>query len=268
TRTGMALSDSLSRSRPRTAGAFMSGRWKSRTTKAGRGASTNGGRRSRNASALPPSSTVWTVNRSSRMALAARRNPGLSSTTRTAMRPRSPTTVSVLRGQPDVEATAGARCRRDGDGPPVRLDDAADDREPDARAAHLLPVDLLLAPRHAAEQLEDHAVVRLVDPDAVVAHGEDDIAVVRGARDGDLAAPGRHVFHRVAQQIAEHAAELLRIGEHARQLPHQDARPLGGDLRSERLQRVRDQRADIDPRRRLGQRRDPEELEQVADHVL
>src|SRR5207245_1367221 len=124
------------------------------------------------------------------------------------------------------------------------------------------------APGHAPEELEDAAVVDGRDADAVVAHREADAAVLDPTRHRDLAVLGGDVLDRVAEQVADDVPELARLSPHARQRADRHPDPLGRDLGTERLERLVDQRAQLDPGRGFGLRGDAEQLEQVADHVL
>src|SRR5439155_20115252 len=165
-------------------------------------------------------------------------------------RPR-PSLPPSARGQADGEAAPRPGRGLHRDAAPVRLDDALHDREADARAADRAAVDLLLPPGHASEELEDATVVSGRDADAVVAHREADAAVLGPAQHRDLALLGGDVLDRVAEEVAHHVPKLARLTPHAGQRADLDPDPLGGDLGAERLQRPLDQRAQLDPGRRL-----------------
>src|SRR5581483_10178103 len=132
------------------------------------------------------------------------------------------------RGQLDPERAAATRRGLDPGAPMVRLDDPLDDREAHPRPGDDLPVDRLLLPGDAAEELEDPFVVGGRDADAVVADGEADAAVRALRGGGDSPARRGHVFDGVPDQVREDEPELARLPPDRRQ-------PAGVDLNALRL---------------------------------
>lgn len=88
----------------------------------------------------------------------------------------------------------------------VREDDRVDDRQPEARAAPAALAASLAAP----EALEEHIRVGVRQPRPVVADLHPHLLAVAPHRHLDRRA-ARGVDERVAQEVAEHLAELMRI---------------------------------------------------------
>ena len=98
------------------------------------------------------------------------------------------------------------------------VDDPGHDREAEAGAA----LAALAAALGAPEALEQRVGVVGGQAGAVVAHLEPDLLLPGADADVDRA-PGGRVHERVAQQVAEHLAQLVGVAEH-------DRRAVAGDL--------------------------------------
>ena len=134
--------------------------------------------------------------------------------------------------------------------PPWAATIAGHDREPEPGAALAALAPALGAP----EALEQRVRVVGGEAGAVVADLEPDLAVLAADGDVDRAAGGR-VHERVADEVAEHLAQLVGVAEHDRGAVGVDARSRGrGRSRGRRATASRGERGRGRPRR-AGRRR-------------
>ena len=163
--------------------------------------------------------------------------------------------------QREVEGGAVAGRALDPDPPAVLVDDLLADREPDARAR------VAIGAVQAVERAEDDLGLVRIQADAVVADGDHRHVAVTAGEHLDPRVGVARELDRVGEQVLQQLDEPGRVAHHGRQRLHPHVGVGVGDRARQALERLANERVELDRLRLDGPPLEAGVREQLADQA-